>query len=378
LRIALLMHSVLPRGGVVHTLELADALTERGHAVTVIAPAEPGQTLFRSTRASLVLLPMPSCSGSLVSQVRQRIEHLVRLLPAALRAGHFDLLHAHDSLNSNALASLSAIGKRLPPWVRTVHHLDDFTAPELRDWQQRGWMAAAAVGCVSEHWCQHFNTALGVPAARLFNGVNLQRFSASGPAMQGAPYVLALGGVEARKNSVRLLQAFAQAKSIDPSWQRMRLVIAGGASLLDHSRALADWQAALAELGLREGAGQPVERLGPLPDAALPAWMRGAALLATPSLMEGFGLVALEALACGTPVLASARAPFTEHLDGCEHVAWCDPEDVASIAAGLLQAAQLPRGFAPPAVCLDHSWARSAAVHAAWYAQVLHDQAVPA
>jgi predicted peroxiredoxin len=47
LRIALLTHSVNPRGGVVHTLELATALTALGHDVTVFAPAVPGETLFR-------------------------------------------------------------------------------------------------------------------------------------------------------------------------------------------------------------------------------------------------------------------------------------------------------------------------------------------
>ena len=47
LRIALLTHSVNPRGGVVHTLELASALTAQGHEVTVFAPATNGEVLFR-------------------------------------------------------------------------------------------------------------------------------------------------------------------------------------------------------------------------------------------------------------------------------------------------------------------------------------------
>ena len=53
LRIALLMHSLNPRGGVVHTLELADALVQLGHDVTVIAAGRPGQKLFRPTLARL-------------------------------------------------------------------------------------------------------------------------------------------------------------------------------------------------------------------------------------------------------------------------------------------------------------------------------------
>jgi hypothetical protein len=59
-------------------------------------------------------------------------------------------------------------------------------------------------------------------------------------------------------------------------------------------------------------------------------------------------------------------------------VAWCDPEDEFSIAQGLRQAAGLPRPATPPPVCLDHGWARSAALHEAWYREVLARAAAPA
>ena len=58
LRIALLTHSVNPRGGVVHTLELANALHAAGHAVTVFAPAAPGQRLFRDPACRVSLVPV--------------------------------------------------------------------------------------------------------------------------------------------------------------------------------------------------------------------------------------------------------------------------------------------------------------------------------
>lgn len=370
MRLALLMHSVLPRGGVVHTLELAEALAARGHAVGVVAPVEPGQALFRPIRVPFVPLPMPAVHGTLVEQVHQRIDAIVRALPAALAGRDVELLHAQDSLNGNALATLAEAGAIDVPWVRTVHHLDDFGSPELRRLQQRGWQAAHAIGCISALWCEHFRERLGVPAERLHNGVNLERFTPHGPRIGGAPYVLSLGGVEARKNTPRLLEAFARLHRDDPDWHGMRLVIAGGASLLDHREARAAWAMRLEACGLSEGPGQPVERIGPVADATLAPLMRGARLLAMPSLLEGFGLVALEALACGTPVLVSQRPPFTEHLSGCPQVAWCDPEDTASIAAGLREAARLPRAQTPPAVCIEHGWARSAAVHEAWYARI--------
>lgn len=381
MKIALLAHSVLPRGGVVHTLALADALLDLGHEVSVCLPVEPGQALFCRPRARVLQLPVPAPPpGPLVEQVRHRIASIGTGLDAVLSREHFDLLHAQDSLNGNALADIADLADRgmpLPPWVRTVHHLDDFDAPALRAWQERAWQRASAVGCVSDLWCAHFGDVLGVPVERLRNGVDRARFQPTGPRPARGPYVLALGGVERRKNTTRLLEAFAEARRRDPSWYDTTLVVAGGASLLDHSAALGAWRDALARLGLAEGEGEPVLRLGTLPHDDVPAWMRGARLLAMPSLVEGFGLVALEALACGTPVLVSDRPPFTEHLAGCPRVAWCDPENVSSIADGLIAAGRMPTTDAVPAVCRDHDWSRSARGHVAWYRRVLSGAADP-
>ncbi|MFG6430923.1 MSMEG_0565 family glycosyltransferase [Roseateles sp. LYH14W] len=383
MNIALLTHSVRPRGGVIHTLELAGALQRRGHRVTVIASAERGESLFRTTAFPVQVIRLPVLGGDLVQQVSQRIDALVQALPALLQAGRFDLLHAQDSLSGNALALLRAQGLPLPRWLRTVHHLDVFAQDTLNRWQEFAWRSADGVACVSNTWCAHFREHFGVTAERVFNGVDLgryriaadagdaQRLSELGLDEAGGPVCLLVGGVEERKNTVRLLHAFARLRRDDPAWADARLVIAGGASMLDHIAARMAWQQALAELGLAEGPGQPVLRTGPLPDEALPALMRRADVLAMPSLVEGFGLVALEALACGTPVLVSNRPPFTEHLHDTPSVALCNPEDIASIAAGLQTAARMPRLTTPPPVSVAHSWERSAAVHEAWYRRAL-------
>jgi len=386
-RIALLMHSVLPRGGVVHTLELAGALAAAGTAVDVLAPVEPGQALFRPLPSGVgwvpLAVPAPRANG-LAEQVGQRIDALVQALPAALQRCGYALLHAQDSLNGQALARLAPA----QPWVRTVHHLDDFSDPRLAAWQDGAWRAASAVCCVSDLWARQLRALAGPegpPVHRVFNGVALDRFHPGpvagdaallhqqlpeGDGLDEAPFILAVGGVEARKNSARLLQAFARLRQ-HPSFHRARLVLAGGASLLSHGAEQARWQAALDEAGLAEGPRQPVWRTGPLPDALLPAMMRRARLLAMPSLNEGFGLVALEALACGTPVLVSRRAPFTEHLDGSPGVSWCEPEDLASLTQGLARAWHAPRRDTAPPVCQRLAWGRSAQVHRTVYARVL-------
>lgn len=190
--------------------------------------------------------------------------------------------------------------------------------------------------------------------------------------------MLAHGGVEARKNSVRLLDAFARLRRRGGAHAALRLVVAGGASLLDHGAAARDWRAMLATHGLHEGPDGAVERIGSVDDDAVAPLMRGAAALAMPSLVEGFGLVAVEALACGTPVLVSRRPPFTEHLAGEPQVAWCEPDEVASIEAGLADALARPHVDTPPAVCRTLGWDRSAALHEAWYARVRAAAPAPA
>ena len=113
---------------------------------------------------------------------------------------------------------------------------------------------------------------------------------------------------------------------------------------------------------------------GPLPDAVLPPLYRRATALAMPSLREGFGLAALEALACGTPAIVSRRAPFVDHFAPHE-VLWADPLDTADLARAL-QRSLVPGHTAPvlaaaAGVCRRFSWDHSAALHEAVYRAVL-------
>jgi glycosyltransferase-like protein len=396
LRIALLMHSLNPRGGVVHTLELADALVERGHEVTVFAAAAPGQGLFRPTRARLSVAPLGSLPSGLVPMVGARMAAMAAHLRAQPDLHRFDVLHSQDSISANALATLQD-EDLIPGFVRTVHHLDHFDETQLSAWQTRGVRAASQLCCVSALWQGVLARDWGRQAVLVPNGVNLQRYLPEVDAKQDqadaallaqlgvqrqGPVWLAVGGVEERKNTVRLLQAFAQVVNAAQAGQgpahharaaaRAQLVVAGGASLLDHDAHARDFNAILQAQGWAPG--QPGEGrvllTGPLPDAALPALYRRATALAMPSLREGFGLCVLESLACGTPAIASRIAPFTEHL-AADEVLWADPLDVDSIAHALWRSLD-PDQTAPVlasahAVCARMAWSHSAERHEALY-----------
>lgn len=138
-----------------------------------------------------------------------------------------------------------------------------------------------------------------------------------------APFVLSVGRLEPRKNLERLIRAFDLARErVD---RGLRLVIVGKE----------DFQF---ETIHREAERLPpgtVRFLGPVPDNDLPALYNLASLLAYPSLVEGFGMPVLEALACGTPVVASPRGALPEV--GGDAVCWVEPEDEEAIAAGLEQ-----------------------------------------
>ena len=135
------------------------------------------------------------------------------------------------------------------------------------------------------------------------------------------PFILSVGRLEPRKNLARLIRAFGRARArVDA---RLTLALAGATdfrfeAVLGEARALPE---------------DAVRFLGPVPDADLPDLYRSAEALAYPSLVEGFGMPVLEAMACGTPVLTSTRGALPE-VSGDAALA-VEPEDEEAIASGL-------------------------------------------
>jgi glycosyltransferase-like protein len=376
LRIALLTHSVNPRGGVVHTLELASALHAAGHEVTIMAPASPMQRLFREVPCAVDLFELPTRALGVADIIRARIEayigHLTALRSSRRIYNEFDVIHAQDGIGGNALTTLCE-RRLIPGFVRTVHHVDHHGDIQIDAWEERAIRGARQVLCVSGLWRDALRRDYGISASVIGNGVNLQRFVPRVEATDSevarrlgllprAPLIVSVGGIEERKNTIRILQAFLRLRRQLPGAQ---LAIVGGASLLDHSRYRAEFSSVLEASGLTAGPGEAIVSTGVLAEPDMPAVLRLADAVAFPSLREGFGLVVLESLASGTPTVVSAIAPFTEYLSGDE-VHWADPLDADSIATALRAAVATPK-FAPPAVCRRFSWGASAAQHVALY-----------
>lgn len=298
--------------------------------------------------------------------VAQRIGEITNFLDGA----DFDVFHAQDPISANALALLTD-RRAIPGFLRTVHHLDRFSNSRLAAWQDRGMRAAQQLFCVSHVWQDRIGELTGRLPIMVGNGVDIARFTtqrdetdtalAERLGLPAGPVFLAMGGIEERKNTLAILRAFLRLKVTRPSAQ---LLIAGGASLLEHH--------AIRAAFATESAGQDgVHVLGVIADAEMPALYRCADALVSPSIAEGFGLVALEAMACGCPAVVSAIAPFTEHFERAECL-WADPHDVGSITGALADALQpdLSRGLriSGPRTAARFSWRDVAAAHRPAYA----------
>ena len=316
LRIAMLAHSTNPRGGVVHAIELADALTRLGHEAAVHAPDATGNGFFRAPVTPAVAVMASPATKNVADMVRLRIADYVRHFEAPEHR-QFDLFHAQDAISGNALATLKQRGM-IKRFARTVHHIDHFSDSRLSDWQTRSIAQADELFVVSSLWQKQIATGFGRASTLIGNGVDTMRFSSASRSIDqqvrarygigGDRVLLAVGGIEERKNSFRIVEAFRQVLNVHRDAQ---LVIAGGASLLDHAAYRAQVEALIAADPVLDRA---VRRLGPMPDAEMPSLYRLANALVFPSVKEGFGLVVLEAMASGTPVVTSRIAPFTEYL----------------------------------------------------------------
>lgn len=371
LRIAMLSHSVNPRGGVVHAMQLSEALEAFGHEVVLHAPDAKGAGFFRVPACGTAAFCVGPAQSDMTAMVEQRIADYLRHFEEP-RTRRFDLFHAHDGISGNALATLKQRGL-IDAFARTVHHIDQFPDPRLMTLQDRSIDMADLFFTVSGTW-KDVLLKRGLPSTVVGNGVDTQRFSPTWSGEQTAlrdhlgippgPTFLSIGGVEARKNTVAILDAFRQLRAVSPNAQ---LVIAGGASLLDHSQYQDEFRSALARLHDHAAA---VHVVGPIADANMPNLYRLADALVFPSVKEGFGLVVLEAMASGVPTVVSSIAPFTEYL-GPDDVLWCDPQNPASIAEAMALALMPPvrdrvitNGLG---VAARFTWARVAEAHLSAY-----------
>src|SRR5882724_1491254 len=212
--IGLFTYSTKPRGSVVHATYLAEALTARGHDVTLYALSKAGDLLYREVACPVAYLAAEKAPADPDSLIAQRVREILAGI-ARLRPRH-DVYHAEDCLvASGLLASRDEL--RGAPLVRTLHHVEEFESHYLRDCQRRSIVEADAVACVSKVSQRDVERAFGRHCPIIGNGVDVSRFVPNPELEQQGRerfgvgptdvVVLRVGGVEPRQNTLRVLEA---------------------------------------------------------------------------------------------------------------------------------------------------------------------------
>jgi len=371
-RIALTTYSVKPRGGVVHTLELAEALQAQGADVTVVALTEAGRGFFRPTSVPTHLVESPPPAPTL----EERVFDSIAALTAALTeiGPRFDIVHSQDCISARAAARVrdAGAGFRL---LRTVHHVDDFTTQALIDCQRAAIEEPDEVLVVSELWRRLLAEEYAVSARVVTNGVRADRFARPLDPVRrkelraeiGAEdrfLYLTIGGIEPRKGSRHLVDALARLKRTRAD--APMLAVVGGHSFQDYRAYREDVLGGLERQGLR--LGEDLALLGTLSDDEVVDWMGAADGFAFPSLKEGWGLVILEAMAAGLPVVSSDLEVFGEFLTPDLDAVMTRAGDDADLAAGLSRLLDEPETRSRlathgPEVAARYSWASTAEQH---------------
>ena len=399
LKIALFTYSTKPRGGVIHTIELAEALQLAGHEVCIYALDKDNLGFHRPLKCPSKLIPTKPVidrqillqrqenylQGNLVMEdsdpvdelIKQRIQEFIDFL--SQESAKYDIYHSQDCISSNALKVLRD-RKKIPHFMRTVHHIDEFNSPYLQACHDRSIVEPDLAFCVSSYWQQELKQQYQIDAPIIINGVNLQRFSRElngsetelkqklGIKNNGLVY-LTIGGIEPRKNPLNLLQAFIQVLKTHPQAQ---LIIAGGETLFDYEPYRIKFFDLVKEHNLT--IGESLILPGVIPDAELPVLYRCADAFIFPSVKEGWGLVLLEAIASGLPVLTSNIPPFTEFLDR-DSALLVDPNSPQEIASAMLdiwvQNTREKLAQNAASIPSQYSWQKSAQLHLKHYHQLI-------
>lgn len=223
----------------------------------------------------------------------------------------------HPELCTPEVRAFVPIVRRAIARGATVHTTSQFVAGEIEEIFGPGLERSGRLVVIP----------LGVPSI----GTESQMPREVAARLDGAPYVLAIGTLEPRKNLAHLVSAFGALHASHPD---LHLVIAG-----PDGPARPDVDAAIDRLS--PAARTRVVLAGAVSDAGRRALLDGAAVLAYPSIYEGFGFPVLEAMTAGVPVVA-ARAGAIPEVAG-DAALLVEPTDEAQLAGAITRVIDEPR-----------------------------------
>ena len=329
------------QGGVTEHLKyLSQELRAQGHKAKILAPySAAGGDIPDDVYALGAVTPIPG-NGS-VARISLSPD-LGRTIKAILRAERFDVIHLHEPLMPAVpwlvLRSSTTVN------VGTFHASGEtstvyaISRPLLRRFFDRLDAKIAVSSAAFEFVSQYFGGEFEI----IPNGVDVKRFSARQRPLpwlrDGRPTMLFLGRLEEPRKGLRwLLQALPL---VEPYFPDLRLVVGGRGEpeTLAEWLPLRDYSSGERTVYRSAGSAMEVEFTGFVPAEDLPRYYQSCDIYCAPSTGgESFGIVLLEAMAAGTPVLASRITGYAGVLTHGREGFLVEPKNPAALATGIVR-----------------------------------------
>ncbi len=342
------------RGGGERVLwEQASRLVQFGHRVRILSRSSADGEAATVERQGVRIRHFPADRRSLLRFTRSSILEARRAVTQELADTDADVLHLHQPCSGYGVLR-SRVGRRLPS-LYTFHSpapLEYRSRQGMTGIHRGGWVGSLGRAllwflegaCVRRatriHVLSDFSAGLlwkfyRVPPERIVKipgGVDTERFQPAADRNivrkalglpEGLPLLFTVRNLEARMGLDTLIRAMAILRRHVPEV----VLLIGGTGSGRHD---------LESLTISLGLNGHVRFLGFVPEAHLPLYYQAADFFILPSKeLEGFGLVAVEALGCGTPVLGTLVGAIPEVLDGIEPDLLFEGTDPEAIARGI-------------------------------------------
>ena len=314
-----------PGGVTSHIAQLAHQFTEIGHQVKILTPHSPSRSMPMDGDFVPLGRSIPVPSGGSIARISLSV-WLYRRIKALLNQEAFDVVHLHEPLAPILPLSVLQCSNTLNVGTFHAYHGSQrayrFGHPLLKRWHQK-LSGRIAVSPTAHQFVSRFFPG---DYRIIPNGINLEHFAAEVepiPELQdGKINILFVGRLEKRKGLRYLLEAFGQLRWDFPN---TRLVVVGPGNPDK------DCYRVLSERNL-----QDVLFVGAVDYSELPRYYRSAHIFCAPATgKESFGIVLLEAMASGAPIVATSIEGYSAILHDGEYGSLVPPKDSAALADAL-------------------------------------------